>query len=309
MKYLYKYFFYLFVFTFFSCNNKTADADDDVDKKSIATPVTVASIMQDTLSDFILLNATSSFLQNSVVNSNMNGYVRAVNTQLGKFVFSGDILFTIKTKESESLGNVISKLDSGFKFNGTGNIKAGVSGYIVELDHQNGDYVQDGQQLAVISNSNSFAFILNLPYELNDYVHRGQILDLFLPDNKKLSAIVSSVMPQIDSASQTEKVILKIISNTAIPENLVAKVKIIKSEKTNAQSLPKQAVLSDETQNNFWVMKLINDSIAIKVPVKKGIETNNRIEILSPQFSSSDKILLTGNYGLDDSAKVKVNSF
>jgi hypothetical protein len=40
--------------------------------------------------------------------------------------------------------------------------------------------------------------------------------------------------------------------------------------------------------------------------VTKGIETNDRIEILKPQFSVNDKILLTGNYGLPDTAKVKV---
>ncbi len=35
------------------------------------------------------------------------------------------------------------------------------------------------------------------------------------------------------------------------------------------------------------------DSItAVKVPVKKGIETKDRIEILSPAFSDQDKILL-----------------
>jgi len=49
------------------------------------------------------------------------------------------------------------------------------------------------------------------------------------------------------------------------------------------------------------------DSVtAVKVPVVKGIETNDRIEIVRPQFSLSDKILLTGNYGLPDTARVRV---
>jgi uncharacterized NAD(P)/FAD-binding protein YdhS len=59
-------------------------------------------------------------------------------------------------------------------------------------------------------------------------------------------------------------------------------------------------------QKNFWVMKLINDSTAVRVPITKGIETTDRIEILSPKFSTSDKFLLTGNFGLSDTAKVKV---
>jgi hypothetical protein len=62
--------------------------------------------------------------------------------------------------------------------------------------------------------------------------------------------------------------------------------------------------LADETQTEFWVMKLINDSTAIKVAVKKGIETNDKVEILEPQFNPADKIIFTGNYGLADTAKV-----
>ena len=53
-------------------------------------------------------------------------------------------------------------------------------------------------------------------------------------------------------------------------------------------------------------MKILGDSMAVKVPVKKGIESMNRIEILSPIFTPSDKILISGNYGLEDSAKVKI---
>jgi uncharacterized NAD(P)/FAD-binding protein YdhS len=62
--------------------------------------------------------------------------------------------------------------------------------------------------------------------------------------------------------------------------------------------------LSNETLSEFWVMKMIDDTTAVKVPVKKGIETGDRVEILSPDFSPEDKILLSGNYGLADTALV-----
>ena len=55
-------------------------------------------------------------------------------------------------------------------------------------------------------------------------------------------------------------------------------------------------------------MKLNNDSTAVKVPVKTGIETGDKVEILSPEFSLQDKILLNGNYGLADTALVTVTS-
>lgn len=53
-------------------------------------------------------------------------------------------------------------------------------------------------------------------------------------------------------------------------------------------------------------MKLINDSTAVRVPVKKGIESGNKVEILQPEFSGTERIIITGNYGLEDTAKVNV---
>ena len=92
------------------------------------------------------------------------------------------------------------------------------------------------------------------------------------------------------------------------PENLIAKVRILRTARPKAQSLPRSALLTDETESNFWVMKLIDSATAVKVPVMKGIETADRVEVLSPIFDPDDKILITGNYGLPDTAKVKVET-
>ena len=70
--------------------------------------------------------------------------------------------------------------------------------------------------------------------------------------------------------------------------------------------LPKSCVLSDEMMKEFWVMKLINDSTAIKIPVIVGNKNSERIEVLSPQFNSADKIISKGNYGLPDTAFVSI---
>jgi hypothetical protein len=51
-------------------------------------------------------------------------------------------------------------------------------------------------------------------------------------------------------------------------------------------------------------MKLINDTTAIKVPVMKGFENNEEVEIAAPEFLYTDRIILTGSYGLPDTARV-----
>src|SRR5260221_2428907 len=280
-----------------------AEGGDSVDA---GTPVTVVTVGQSSLTDYIELNAVSAFLQKSYVKANANGYLQSADVYPGRYVDQGTVLFTLKTKEAQSIGNVIEKLDTSLRFNGVNTIRANQHGYITQLNHQSGDYVQDGEQLAVISDRNSFVFLLNLPYELRPVVFGIKTVELLLPDGTKLNGIVGPVMSTLDSLSQTQNIVIRVPSAGAIPENLVAKVRIVRTAKAGAQSLPKSALLTNETETDFWVMKLIDSSTAGKVPGKKGIETKDRVEVLSPLFSPADKIVVTGNYGLPDTAKVKV---
>ena len=290
---------------FYACKSNTEATTADVPKETV-TPVTVTGITREPITEYIELNATSVFLQKNFVKANTGGYVEAVNTQIGKFVSKGQLLFTVKTKESQSIGNAITELDPSFKFTGVNKIVASTSGYITQLGHQTGDYVQDGEQLAVISDRNSFVFLLNIPYELHRYVAAQKNVDLVLPDSTTLKGTIISSMPSMDSASQTESYVIKTDGSTSIPENLIARARIIKLHKDNVQSVPKAAVLTNDIQSEYWVMKMIDSSTAVKVDIQKGIATKDRIEILSPLFSPEDKILVTGNYGLGDTAKVKI---
>jgi len=259
-----------------------------------------------TLTDYTDLNATSTTLQKNYIKSNANGYVKQAYIIPGQNVSKGQLLFTIKTKEAQTIGNSINVLDTSFKFSGVNRIIAAAPGYVSQLNHQTGDYVQDGEQLAIISDRSSFVFLMQLPYELNQYVKPGQHIDLTLPGGVKMTGTVKSFMPSVDTVAQTQGVVLQVSPEKQIPENLVAKARIVKSAKVNTVSLPKAAILANETQTEFWVMKLINPTTAVKVPVKEGIQAGERVEILSPKFTPQDKIVLTGNYGLTDTAKVKV---
>ncbi|MES2426116.1 MAG: efflux RND transporter periplasmic adaptor subunit [Bacteroidota bacterium] len=289
-----------------ACKGSDAPTEGDAASAETITPVTVTTIGDSTMINYTDLNATSTFQQKNIVKANANGYLQMVNAQIGHYVDKGQVLFTVKTKEAQSIGNSINVLDTTFKFSGLNKIRASQHGFISQLNHQQGDYVQDGEQLAVISDRSSFVFIMQLPYELRQVVKTGQIVQLTLPDSRLVNGNIASFMPTVDTASQTQGVVIKVNADNSIPENLIAKARIVKSLKASTQSLPKSAVLANETQTDFWVMKLINPNTAVKVPVKKGMESGDQIEILSPKFDAKDKIIVTGNYGLADTAKVKV---
>jgi multidrug efflux pump subunit AcrA (membrane-fusion protein) len=283
-----------------------APAADTSAPPEVQTPVMVTKISHENMSEFVELNATSTFQLKSIVKANANGYIRSATLKIGHPVNPGELLFTIKTKEAEAIGNAVNGLDSNFRFSGTNQIKASQNGYITQIDHQQGDYVQDGEQLAIISDLGSFAFIMDMPYELKPYLEGKKLVELKLPDGEKLQGTIASTMPTVDAVAQTQRMVIRVNATHPIPENLVAKVSIPRLVRNNVIAVPKEAVLTDETQSDFWVMKLINDTTAVKVPVKKGIENNGKAEILLPVFSDSDRIVISGNYGLEDTAKVAI---
>jgi multidrug efflux pump subunit AcrA (membrane-fusion protein) len=295
--------YFLLAIILVSC--KHADPEDSPSEQEVVTPVTVTTIHTGLMADTIEMNATAAFLQKSIVKASSNGYLTTVNAVVGKTAGNGEVLFVLKTKEAQSIGNTINALDSTFKFSGLITIRAARIGHITEVDHQVGDYVQDGEQLAVINDVNSFVFVLNLPYELRPYVLGKKDVQLKLPDGQKLAGTITAVTAIVDSATQTQNVYIKVPSDQ-LPVNLVAKVDIVKTAKANAIFLPKQAVLANETQTGFWVMKVVGDTTAVKVPVTKGLETNGQVEILTPAFTATDQFVLTGNYGMADTATIKI---
>ena len=241
-----------------------------------------------------------------MLNPSAAGYIKSVQVKPGDFVNDGKTLFTLETKESAAIGKTISNLDSSFKFSGLITIQAKGHGYITQLNHQPGDYVQDGEQLAVISDQNSFVFILNMPYEDRNIVLSNKTVFLSLPDGTRLTGTIETVFPNVDSLTQTQGVTIRVNPAHPIPQNLIAKVHILRNSKKQTQTVARSAVLSNDAQTSFWVMKLIDSTTAVKVPVEKGMEFPDRIEIIDPVFKRSDRILISGNYGLADTAKVSI---
>ena len=289
---------------FHGCQSPPATEADE--KAVVSTPVQVAPVQFEIISDSISLTASSSYLQNSYVKSTATGFVKAVHIKPGDYVKDGSLLFSLETKESTVIGNSISSLDSNFRFSGMINVRAKGHGFVTALNHQAGDYVQDGEQLAIISDRNSFVFLLNMPYEDRQIVLQHPNVLLTLPDGVRLKGIVGTVFPTVDSATQTQTVTIRVNPATPIPQNLIAQVSILNHLIPHAQLVNAAAVLADDAQSSFWVMKMLDSNTAVKVPITKGMTLGGRIEIRDPVFSATDRLLVSGNYGLGDTAHVTI---
>ena len=293
----------LFSLLITGCRNENPTSKERT--SSVKTPVHVTTIENTNISEKINLNAISQFQKKNTVKATSNGYVEKVFKSIGDNISIGNPLFTIKTKEAEALSK-LNIQDSLFNFKGLLAILSPSSGIISEISKQTNDYVTDGDQLALIADKSSFVFLLSVPFELNKYVIIGSNCKILLPDSTSIDGTIMNKLPGIDPTSQTQSYIVKPQTTLTLPENLIAIVQINKNKRQNTQVIDKTAVLADENFENFWVMMIVNDSTAVRININKGISTDNKIEILSPHFNTSDRIISSGNYGLPDTANIKM---
>jgi multidrug efflux pump subunit AcrA (membrane-fusion protein) len=285
-----------------SCRNKNVNTAIPVIAK---TPVTAGSPVFRDISDTIDFPAITAYLKKNVLKSSITGVIESVSVIQGETIAKGKQAFTIRTREASAMKNN-QPGDSALGFKGVIRIFSPQDGVISTVSHQTGDFVQEGDELAVVADSRSLVFILEVPFEMSGYIGLNRNCSLLLPDNTRITGKITAKLPEMNMQNQTVRYVITAEKTSKLPENLIASALIVKESKKHVQVLPGPAVLGNETQTNFWVMKLINDSVAIKVPVRKGIENSDGVEIIEPLFSTTDKILVSGNYGLPDTAAVIV---
>jgi biotin carboxyl carrier protein len=287
-----------------ACNRNAATSQDE-EESIVITPVTIVPIAYKPITETIDLPAVTSFINKNIVRSSTTGTVISTSIAPGDNVKKDQLLYTIITREASAINNSL-KGDSTLSFKGRINIIAPKEGVISTVSHQNGDFVQEGDELAVISEQNSLVFILDTPFEFVKYVEKSNSCKILLPDKQIINGYISYRLPEMDPQSQTVRFVIRPVFNGPLPANLNAVVSIVTSSRPKAAVLPKSAVLGNETMTEFWVMKLINDTTAIKVIVTKGFENNEEVEIAGPVFLQSDRIVLTGSYGLPDTARILI---
>lgn len=290
----------LFLALLVSCRN--SGTTEEIPVRAVV-PVTITTARTGMMTEYTELPATSSFLQKAVIKSPVTGYVEQCLISAGDRVANKSLLFVLRTKEATVL-----QQDSSRAMGITGliKVKASMDGVISQLDHPKGDFVQEGDALCSLVLPESLVFILEIPFEMKNYIRPGDNCMLHLPDNETISAVIRNVLPVMTGASQTQRVVLSPSVHSSLPENLIARVRINRSVKKSALILPKSSVLSDEVMKNFWVMQLVSDTLAVKVPVKTGISGVDSIEIVSPAFTLTDRFITSGNYGLGDTVVVRI---
>ncbi|MBL0200281.1 MAG: HlyD family efflux transporter periplasmic adaptor subunit [Chitinophagaceae bacterium] len=260
---------------FASCSNKNAG---EAAPEPAKTAVTVIEPITQGFTDYIQLNGNTRFQNKLTIRANITGYLISMKWKTGDKIVNGTLFCSIKTKEQDALKNIDSREPSLKQFQTPIQVFANTSGIITMVNYSAGDLVNEGDVLATITDPASMVLVVNVPYEYHDYVYKGKGCTVKFPDGRTIPATIQEESPFIDSASQTQSFLIRFPGNQLLPEKM-----------------------------NLMVMKLVNDSLAIKVPVTPGLQNDSLREIISG-VSLTDKIIVKGAYGLTDSSLVKLQN-
>jgi RND family efflux transporter MFP subunit len=185
-----------------------------------------------------------------------------------------------------------------------------LSGFVIKRFVSTGEQVDGtaGQPVVEVANLDDLELVVNVPAPyLADLRSREPLAltaDAF--PNKTFAGHVVAVPAAVDPSSSAGAVRIRL----ANPGNLLRLGMFLKTElpfETHHQTLliPAQALYHDE--GNHPVVYRVEGDNATGVPVKIGVATPDKVEILDG-VKAGDTVILTGGYGLSDKARVKVKA-
>ncbi|MCB0630134.1 MAG: HlyD family efflux transporter periplasmic adaptor subunit [Saprospiraceae bacterium] len=298
-------FFFFILLLSTACRSKdhtdvpSGGAPDLVSRAQIVAGHPAHQSMQESLS----MNAVTTYTKRENIRATTTGYVEHSTVNLGDQVNSGQRLFTLKTREAAVLGEEILR-DSNINITGLVPVIAKNSGVITQVFFQEGDYVAEGEVLAELTKPSSLAVKLYVPYEYNALVRSQKRVSVQLPDGERINGTIGRLLPSEDVVSQTTPYLVSLSPYRFLPENLNLTVTVPTQYKAEALVVPVTAVQSNEEQTDFWIMELVNDTLAVRRPVKLGMRSDSLIEIKNTSLVPASRIVVQGAYGLPDTAAV-----
>ncbi len=282
-----------------SCENNQQNEKSQLPGVSVKTTQIIKGEIENTVN----LNGKAVFLKKNTIISPISGYIVKIYIKFGDNVRKNDVLFEIQTKENKALENIESNAENL----GIVKVSASSGGTVNELNiNDNGAYVMEGGLLCSIVENKDLLIQVNVPFEYNELLKTGGKCKINLSDKTYFEGVVYQILPSVSETDQTQNILIKPITNRLIPENLNLEVEFVSTKHANSLLVSKQAVMTDEIQKKFWLMKIVNDSLAVKIPITKGIENENLVEIVSDILFENDLVISEGAYGLPDSTIVNI---
>jgi len=294
--------FILFIVAgFLACKNDTQINS----AQPVPINVRAAYVGQNDIREYLTLNGVTQYAKKENIRANVTGYISWLPFERGSKIRPGQTFATLWTKEQDALSEAI-KIDSTLaKFTNPLRIASNATGVITILNVVKNDYVAEGEILATVAQPRTLVVQVNVPNEYEDNIDIGTICEIILQNEKTITTKITGILPIIDPIAQSQNFLIA-LPDEDLPENLNLQVRTIYKEKKNALSIPHEALQTNELLTNFWVMKVLHDTLAVKQKVIPLLHNDSLVQIQSENIKLNDKVITEGSYQMQDSTLVSI---
>ncbi|MCM4157941.1 HlyD family efflux transporter periplasmic adaptor subunit [Gramella sp. AN32] len=284
------------------CKKTTTSAST----KKAAIEVTAVPVTRQGIKEYLTFNGVTVYQRKEDIRSNVTGFISNMRFKIGDKINSGQVFAYVRTKEQDALRDAVEIDSSLAKFISPISIRSNATGVIKSLNVNTNDYVAEGDIIASVVQPKSLVVQVNVPYEYEDDVQMGANCEVLLPNGETLKAKITDILPTVDAVSQAQTFLINLPDAEDLPENLNVQVKLVQKESSNSLSIPKKALQTNELLTEYWVMKVVNDSLALKTKVTPGLKNDSLVQIESGNIKLKELVISTGAYQMQDSTLVKV---
>lgn len=178
------------------------------------------------------------------------------------------------------------------------------SGYLTELNIQQGMYVNPGLELMTITGDQQLWLLLDIPTRYADQVAVGQMVHFSSDqlDGHWMNRI-DYLYPQVDPSTQTLTARVPINQSIGnLREGLWVTGEVELAAVDNALVIPVKSLIQTE-QNNRVIVQTGPQNFAVRA-VKTGLRVGDQIEILSG-LAAGEQVVTNGQFLLDSEASLR----
>lgn len=192
---------------------------------------------------------------------------------------------------------------------GYSEIRSPINGVVTDRPLFAGETASAGTPLITVMDTSALIAKLHVAQSQAQQLALGADATITVPGiQEPVAAKVSLISPALDPGSTTVEVWLRVENpKGALKAGTPVHAKITGETIQNALIVPAEAIQATSDGSSRFVMVIAPDSTVHRKTVTLGIKNTEDVQILSG-LTSSDMVVTSGGYGLDDGTKVKIGA-
>jgi RND family efflux transporter MFP subunit len=183
-------------------------------------------------------------------------------------------------------------------------IRAPFNGVVIKRHVDRGEWVSEGETVAIIGKDDIIDIIADIPERYIPYIKKDMRVNATINGNQ-LSGNVIAIVPRGDVATRTFPVKIRTANQYSLIEGMSARVILPTANSVQALIVPRDAVISKFGQN---VVFAASDSRARMIPVTVIGYSGLNAGVESTDLKAGMLIVLEGNERLRDKQAIEVGS-